>query len=66
MAENILVIIIVAFVAFITGRSIFRTLTGRQGGCGGIRCRGCACGSNTGAHASGSKALLIPHDLKKM
>ncbi len=42
--ETIIVIGIVAIVAAIAGRSFYRTMTGKNDGCGCVgACRGCDC-----------------------
>jgi len=44
MLEGIIVIGIVAVVAAMTGRSFYRTITGKNDGCGYAgNCQGCAC-----------------------
>lgn len=45
MMEIIIVIAIVAVVAVLAGRSFYRTMTGRNDGCGGCSsaCRGDSC-----------------------
>ena len=46
MVEIMIVIAIVAVVAVLAGRSFYRTMTGRNDGCGGCSgtCQGCGCG----------------------
>lgn len=44
MLEIIIVVVIVAVVALIAGRSFFRTMTGKNEGCGcGGNCHSCTC-----------------------
>lgn len=44
MLEIVIVIAIVAIVAFMTGRSLYRTMKGKNGGCGcSGNCLSCAC-----------------------
>jgi len=46
--ETIIVIGIVAIVAVIAGRSFYRTMTGKNNGCGCVgACRGCDCADVT-------------------
>jgi len=43
MLDTIIVVIIVSIVAFIAGRSFYRTMTGKNDGCGcGGNCHSCA------------------------
>lgn len=46
MVEIMIVIAIVAVVAVLAGRSFYRTMTGRNDGCGGCSgtCQECVCG----------------------
>jgi len=42
MVEAIIVIMIVGITAVLLGRSLYRTMSGKSGGCGG-KCAGCSC-----------------------
>lgn len=51
MLENIIVVVIVATVALMVGRSFYRTMPGKNDGCGcGVNCRGCAYKDFPGAY----------------
>lgn len=44
MLEIIIVVAIVAIVALMAGRSFYRTMTGKNDGCGcGVNCHSCTC-----------------------
>ncbi len=59
MLESIIVVATVAIVAVMAGRSFYRTVTGKDNGCG-YNCRSCACNGYAEAYPGQDVDRLQP------